>query len=200
MSPPEFSIICRTEGGPATNVNWWGPKGSVQEDSDHETSQIIVDTSSNSVYENRLRVRGRQSGSYFCIIDSYSFEAIDTKHIFIMGLSILHLCIQLANLMYLFSFAVAGEPTSLNAISQSNSTHVNINVTWESPDMGGPVTGYVIYYQPEGGAVSSDMVSGGETETHLMDGLQSRVTYNISIVALSLHLPSLLVGPVVAGI
>ena len=62
--------------------------------------------------------------------------------------------------------------------------------------MGDPVTGYVIYYQPKGGAVSSDMVSGGETETHLLDGLQRGVTYNISIVALSLHLPSLLVGPV----
>ena len=93
------------------------------------------------------------------------------------------------------SFAVAGEPTSLNAISQSNSTHVNITVTWESPDMGDPVTGYVIYYQPEGGAVSSDMVSGGETETHLLDGLQRGVTYKISVVALSLHL-SVLVGPV----
>ena len=62
--------------------------------------------------------------------------------------------------------------------------------------MGDPVTGYVIYYQPEGGAVSSDMVSEGETETHLLDGLQRGVTYNISIVALSLHLHSLLVGPV----
>ena len=103
--------------------------------------------------------------------------------------------------MHILFFAVAGEPTSLNAISQSNSTHVNITVTWESPDIGDPVTGYVIYYQPEGGAVSSDMVSGGETETHLLDGLQRGVTYNICIVALSLHLPSLLVGPVtvVAG-
>ena len=100
--------------------------------------------------------------------------------------------------MYLFSFPVAGEPTSLNATSQSNSTHVNINVTWESPDIGDPVTGYVIYYQPKGGAVNSDMVSGGETETHLLDGLQRGVTYNISIVALSLHLPSLLVGHVTA--
>ena len=64
--------------------------------------------------------------------------------------------------------------------------------------MGDPVTGYVIYYQPEGGAVSSDKVSGGEieTETHLLDGLEGGVTYNISIVAMSLHLPSLLVGPV----
>ena len=62
--------------------------------------------------------------------------------------------------------------------------------------MGDPVTGYVIYYQPKGGAVSSDMVSGGETETHLLDGLQRGVTYNISIVAQSRGLRSLVVGPV----
>ena len=65
-------------------------------------------------------------------------------------------------------------------------------MSWESP--GGPVTGYVIYYQSKRGAVSSDVVSGGES--HLLDGLQRGVTYNISIVALSQHLPSLLVGPV----
>ena len=38
------------------------------------------------------------------------------------------------------------------------------------------------------------MVFGGES--HVLDGLQRGVTYNISIVALSHHLPSLLVGPV----
>ena len=94
---------------------------------------------------------------------------------------------------------VAGEPTSLTAvISESNSTHVNITVSWKSP--GDPVTDYVIYYQSKGGPVISDRVSGGETETHSLDGLQRGVTYYISIVALSPHLPSPLVGPItVAG-
>ena len=90
--------------------------------------------------------------------------------------------------------SVAGEPTSLTAvISESNSTHVNITVSWKSP--GDPVTDYVIYYQSKGGPVISDRVSGGETETHSLDGLQRGVTYYISIVALSPHLPSPLVGP-----
>ena len=65
---------------------------------------------------------------------------------------------------------------------------------WKSP--GDPVTDYVIYYQSKGGPVISDRVSGGETETHSLDGLQRGVTYYISIVALSPHLPSPLVGPV----
>ena len=55
MSPPEFNIICRTEGGPATYyVRWFRSVRLVQEDSDHETSQIIADTSHNSSYDDRL--------------------------------------------------------------------------------------------------------------------------------------------------
>ena len=69
MSPPEFTIICRTEGGPATTVLWQRPNGDRVELGDNETSQIIVDTR-NSVYENRLRVRGREGGTYFCIISN----------------------------------------------------------------------------------------------------------------------------------
>ena len=69
-----------------------------------------------------------------------------------------------------------------------------MTVSWESS--ADPVTSYVIYYQTKGGPVISDMVSGGETETHSLDGLQRGVTYYISILALSQHLPSPLVGPV----
>ena len=75
VRPPEFTIICHTEGGPVTQrrVLWLGPDGIVEEDSDHETSQIIVDTSHNSVYENKLRVRGREGGMYTCIITNQYF-------------------------------------------------------------------------------------------------------------------------------
>ena len=40
------------------------------EDSDHETSQVIVDLSANTVYENRLRVRGREGGNYRCNVSN----------------------------------------------------------------------------------------------------------------------------------
>ena len=79
VSPPEFSIICHTEGGPATRVIWLGPLNiNVQEDSDHETSQIILDTSHNSVYENRLRVRGRKGGTYRCTIIRNGYQLNET--------------------------------------------------------------------------------------------------------------------------
>ena len=89
---------------------------------------------------------------------------------------------------------VAGEPTNLTTVQQSDTS---IEVSWESP--GSPATGYVIYYQPEGGAVSSLNVSGNIVKRKLLEGLESGVTYNISIVAVSDHLPSAVVGPVTAS-
>ena len=91
VSPPEFSIIFRTEGGPATYIYWIGVHGIVQEDIDHEMSQIIVDTSLNSVYENRLRVRGRERGNFFCTatnnrVDFFLEDAQANANITIMGL------------------------------------------------------------------------------------------------------------------
>ena len=65
-SVPEFTISCLTHGGPASTVSWTVVP--VQEGIDHETSQVILDTSHNSVYDNRLRVRGRIAGTFSCTI------------------------------------------------------------------------------------------------------------------------------------
>ena len=64
--PPEFTLTCQSRGGPVTEVEWRRDGVRVEEDSNHMTSQIIVNTSSNTVYDNTLRVRGRESGTYVC--------------------------------------------------------------------------------------------------------------------------------------
>ena len=66
-SVPEFTISCRTHGGPATTVQWTVNDETLTQ-IDHETSQLILDTSLDSVYDNRLRVRGRRSGTYNCTV------------------------------------------------------------------------------------------------------------------------------------
>ena len=196
VSPPEFTITCQTQGGPATTVAWIVDSRfiNVLWDNDYETSQVIVDTSRNSVFDNKLRVRGRKNGTYYCaitcVILNYFPEA--EGHMHTVDAMLVKGSFSFLRNPIICVYTVAGEPTNLTAvISGFNSTHINITVSWKSP--GGPVIGYVIYYQSERGAVSSDTVSGGES--HLLDGLQRGVTYNISIVALSQHLPSLLVGP-----
>ena len=78
-SVPEFTISCRTHGGPATTVQWTVNGVPVQEDRYHETSQLILDTSLNSVYDNRLRVRGRRNGTYNCTISNNIRDYLDVS-------------------------------------------------------------------------------------------------------------------------
>ena len=68
--PPEFTLTCQSRGGPVTEVEWMRNGVRVEEDSNHTTSQIIVDTSANTVYNNTLRVRGREPGVYECDVRS----------------------------------------------------------------------------------------------------------------------------------
>ena len=78
--PPEFTLTCQSRGGPVTEVEWTRNGVRVEEDSNHMTSQIIVDTSVNTVYNNTLRVRGRDPGVYKCDVRSnYQYFFPDTN-------------------------------------------------------------------------------------------------------------------------
>ena len=74
--PPEFTLTCQSRGGPVTEVEWRRNGVSVEEDSNHMTSQIIVDTSREAVYSNTLRVRGREGGTYRCNISNNRHEYV----------------------------------------------------------------------------------------------------------------------------
>ena len=66
VNPPEFTVTCQTQGGPAQQVDWEYNKTSVT----HRQSKVILSTSHNSVYDNNLHVRGRLSGLYKCFISN----------------------------------------------------------------------------------------------------------------------------------
>ena len=70
IAPPGFTLTCRSVGGPATMVMWERGGKEVQLDSNHESSQFLVDATANTVYENRLTIQGRENGSYTCTVKS----------------------------------------------------------------------------------------------------------------------------------
>ena len=115
--PPEFTLTCQSRGGPVTEVEWRRNGVRVEEDSNHMTSQIIVDTSRNTVYNNTLRVRGRESGLYVCTMSN-------NRHEYVEGASATgpratervdsELTQQTMNVTYSF-LSVAQKPISLNA-------------------------------------------------------------------------------------
>ena len=63
-----LSSLCQSRGGPVTEVEWRRNGVIIEEDSNHMTSQIIVNTSRNTVFNNTLRVRGRETGTYVCTV------------------------------------------------------------------------------------------------------------------------------------
>ena len=76
--PPEFTLTCQSRGGPVTEVEWRRNGVRVEEDSNHMTNQIIVDTSRNTVYNNTLGVRGREAGRYTCYITSIRYKTVQS--------------------------------------------------------------------------------------------------------------------------
>ena len=63
-----------------------------------------------------------------------------------------------------------------------------IRFSWTPPTPLGDTTGFRIYYS--GGSSGSVDISGGSTDNHLLTGLRNGVSYTISIVGTSEHLPS----------
>ena len=92
--------------------------------------------------------------------------------------------------MILFLPTAAGLPTNLNAVQ------VNLDsfrVSWTPP---ATVTGYQVYWSGGGGYDSGNMSAEGEDRTVTITGRTSGLTYNITLVALSDHLPSPAMGAV----
>ena len=67
VDPPQFSLACRTQGGPATTVVWKRDGTTVADDGNHTTSQIVLDAGS-AIYYNVLVVTGREGGEYECTV------------------------------------------------------------------------------------------------------------------------------------
>ena len=198
--PPEFTLTCQSRGGPATEVEWRRNGVRVEEDSNHMTSQIIVDTSSNTVYNNTLRVRGREGGLYVC-------DMTNNRHEYVEGASATgasatlrvrsELTWQTMKCHLLNSISVTQKPTSLNATYK---TPTSISLEWTFKITLSYDYSYVVYYQSRGG-VSHSMAfttDSREDHTHELTGLPVGGIHSISLVAL-VDLPSPVVGPVTPG-
>ena len=101
-SPVEFTLSCLSWGGPATTVVWQRNGSTISEDANHVTSQIVVSTSTNATYENRLRVSGRETGNYRCNVSSNRIDIFGTTgssvlspSFTVVGKSVCRLCITI---------------------------------------------------------------------------------------------------------
>ena len=95
--------------------------------------------------------------------------------------------------MHYFPCVAADSPTNLTA-EQLPQEPGSFRVSWTPPASSANLTGYRIYYS---GANDSGSVAVGASATNnTIDNRITGVTYTITMVALSPHLPSPVIGPV----
>ena len=181
----------------------------MEEDSNHRTSQIIVATSAITVYNNTLRVRGRESGRYVCTVrnnaqdffpDRYIQWDQTTATLVLRGKYIL--CETMPMLCcYIISGTQA--PTGITA-NYMSTTSVLLEWTFPQP----PTTdlNYVVYYQYGGVSYSESFFLRRDSETtHQLNNLPTARIQSISLVAMGqsrnhlAYLPSLEAGPISPG-
>ena len=91
---------------------------------------------------------------------------------------------------------VAETPMNLTAVYKSATS---VLLQWTITSKAEDITGYVVYYEHAGESGSHNMSISNGDNTHLLTGLPTGGIQSISLVALSLHLPSGVVEPVDPG-
>ena len=105
--------------------------------------------------------------------------------------------VEILKLLLLFIYVAASEPVGITVMQEASTT---IRVSWTAPTSGVPPTGYQIYYSSEPEDQFSHVVTIGASEReYVLTGLQSVLVYGVSIMALSPHLPSPVIGPMIPG-
>ena len=202
--PPEFTLTCQSRRGPVTEVEWRRDGVRVEEDSNHTTSQIIVDTSRNTVYNNTLRVRGRESGRYMCTVRNNAQDFFPDSDIqwdqangtlVLRGISLT----STTSLLVIFNTETQAH-IDLTATYQSTSS---VLLEWTFPQSPSTGINYVVYYQ-SGGVESFSLRRDSATILQL-NNLPPGGIHSISLVAMRqgqnvlAYLPSVVAGPVDPG-
>ena len=185
--PPEFTLTCQSRGGPVTEVEWRRNGVRVEEDSNHMTSQIIVNTSRNTVYNNTLRVRGRENGTYMCNVSNNAQDFFPDSDIqwdqangtwVVRGKSPTSTTFSL-----LVTFNTETQaPIDLTATYHST-TSVLLEWTFAQPSS--TEISYVVYYQSGGVSYSESFSLRRDSETiHQLNNLPPGRIHSISLVAM----------------
>ena len=98
------------------------------------------------------------------------------------------------NIMYVIFLCTAADHTTGLTAERLPQEPRSFRVSWTPPASLANLTGYRIYYSGAGDSGSVDV--GTSTTNITLDNRTTSVTYTITMVALSSHLPSPVVGPV----
>ena len=191
---PVFTLTCTSTVGPATTVSWRRDGTILSDDNTYCITSQVMDAET-ATYTHTLTVTGRFVGEYQCSVSNIRTPSGSSRTLRVVGKECnvaflwggMHAC----KAYHVFSSTAAGSPTNLNA-AQVNLT--SFSVSWTPPATS---TGYQVYWSGGGGYDSGNMSARADDRTVTITGRTPGLTYNITIVAFSDHLPSTVVGAVV---
>ena len=197
----EFTLTCTSIGVPATTYAWYRNNIEIPDNTDHDIKSRTLTNCETAEYSLTLTVTGRFPGTYKCLVNT---ERPQDNQEFSSSLSInvLGELGMLANyadiIVHSLPPSAASEPLGVTTIQETPTT---IRVLWSSPTSGALPTGYRVYYSTESEDQFSHMVMiSASVREYELTGLQSDLVYHISIMALSEHLPSPVIGPITPGV
>ena len=177
---PQFTLTCVSTGGPATNVAWARDSYTIT-----EGTETVLDNRTTAEYTHTLTVTGRLGGLYTCTV-SNDKPSVATAQLTVQG-NIYTYC-QGSVLLSLHSPS-SPVPSPPSAVSVSQNGLDSVLVSWTPPSGEPDVTGYIIYYQRDGGQRLSEN-AGATATTATITGLITGTTYSVTMVATSSMLPS----------
>ena len=172
---PQFALTCISTGGPATIVTW-------TKDSEMLTGSTVLNDATTAQYTHTLTVTGRLGGLYKCTV-SNDKPSEDSAQLNVQGTVVASF-----PLLSLHSPSPPA-PSPPSAVRGSQNGLDSVLVSWTPPSGGPDVTGYIIYYQRDGGQRLSENAAATAT-TATITGLIAGATYSITMVATSSTLPS----------
>ena len=183
----EFTLNYTTSVEPATNVTWTSQ-------TDHTLlpleSSVLVNATT-AEYIHTLKVTGRKGGLYTSTAMNNKPSFVST-HFLVKGKKCSSIGIP-HTIQSIFIISEASPPTDVHVDASEDS--ITVIVSWSIPSGGDSVIGYQLYYQHVNTVTTSNISSHDHTAV-FTEG-NERV-YSVSIQSLSEHLPSDLVGPIIA--
>ena len=177
----EFTLTCNSSGGPPTTVTWTRDSETIN-NTDIEAAKTELVDGETAQYTHTLTVTGRQTGLYTCTVTNKVSSESSTE-LLVQGNTLQLKIVPYS--VYLFPHPAPSPPTDVT-VSQNGLG--SLLVSWTPPSGGADVTGYYIYYLPDGTLYS--MTTEATATSATITGLITGVTYSINVVANSTTLPN----------
>ena len=191
---PMFTLFVESTEGPLTDTIWSLNGTNIINSTSFSLTSVLRDTET-ATYRIYLRVEGRWTGHYQVLVSNNkpsSASRVVNVYGRLYDLSIVVMHEPNINLIVKILLSLDSAPDPPGSVTTKQVENDQIQLSWIPPPQ--PITGYRIYTEPRHQA--KYWYADSNSSQFTIHSLQEGIPYNVSMLALSPYLPSLVAGPV----